>query len=68
MVKMLLGSLDEERRQRWAWDRDNNGDGACDMYLPHRDLKDIDGYGEEKLDIVEESLEGHWLKVTKKDS
>jgi len=42
VVQMLKGVLDEEKVRRWAWDRDDAG-AACIMYLPARDLKDIDG-------------------------
>lgn len=46
IVQMLLGSLDEEKRKRWAWDRDYGEDGACEMYIPKRDLKDIKGWAQ----------------------
>ncbi|KAF1983281.1 sarcosine oxidase [Aulographum hederae CBS 113979] len=43
VTQMLDGKLDETEARRWAWDRLDDG-GACAMYLPSRDLKDIDGY------------------------
>jgi sarcosine oxidase/L-pipecolate oxidase len=43
VVQMLEGTLDEEKERRWAWDRSNDG-GACSMYIPARDLKDIQTY------------------------
>ena len=43
VVQMLEGTLDDEKAQRWAWDRSNEG-AANIMYIPARDLKDIDGY------------------------
>ena len=45
VVQMLDGTLDEEKKRRWAWDRENDG-AACIMYIPTRDLKDIAGYVE----------------------
>ena len=43
VVQLLDGKLDEKKRKRWAWDRENDG-AACVMYIPTRDLKDIRGY------------------------
>jgi sarcosine oxidase/L-pipecolate oxidase len=43
VVQMLHGKLDEEMQRRWAWNRSNDG-GACSMYIPVRDLKDIETY------------------------
>lgn len=52
---MLDGSLGVEHRERWGWDRfggagraaDEGGkEGACTHYVPRRDLKDIEGWGE----------------------
>jgi len=48
VAKMLIGVLDEEKVKRWAWDRDNSGEGACDVFLPGRDLKDVAGYQDSK--------------------
>jgi hypothetical protein len=45
VVKMLDGLLDEVAARRWAWDRENDG-AACVMYIPKRDLKDIEGYSD----------------------
>jgi len=45
VVQMLQGTLDQEMAARWAWDRPSEG-GALPAYVPHRDLKDIPGYGE----------------------
>lgn len=42
---MLEGKLDAEAAKRWAWDRVNEG-GACPVYLPAWDLKDIPGYSD----------------------
>jgi len=42
---MLDGTLGVEKQQRWAWNRPDAG-GACVMYLPKRDLKDVLGYKE----------------------
>ena len=62
IVKMVLGTLDEEKQKRWAWDRENGGHGACDMYIPGRDLKDIEGYNDlVSLKDPEDTIEGHWL-------
>jgi hypothetical protein len=52
---MLLGKLDEEKVRRWAWNRDNSGEGACDVFLPGRDLKDIDAY--QDLEAVSDAHE-----------
>jgi len=45
VVQMLEGKLDAEAAKRWAWDRVNEG-GACSVYLPAWDLKDIPGYSD----------------------
>jgi sarcosine oxidase/L-pipecolate oxidase len=45
VVQMLDGSLDPATAQRWAWDRKDDG-AACGLYLPSRDLSDIEGYKE----------------------
>jgi sarcosine oxidase/L-pipecolate oxidase len=43
VVRMLHNKLDEKEKKRWGWNRSNNG-GACKMYSPVRDLKDIESY------------------------
>ncbi|KFY34676.1 hypothetical protein V494_06557 [Pseudogymnoascus sp. VKM F-4513 (FW-928)] len=45
VVQMLDGSLDPAAAQKWAWDRKDDG-AACGLYLPARDLSDIEGYKE----------------------
>ncbi len=40
VVQRIEGTLEEGLARKWAWDRDNAG-GACEMYIPSRDLKDI---------------------------
>lgn len=40
VVDKIDGTMNEERRQKWAWDRPNLG-AACVMYIPSRDLKMI---------------------------
>jgi sarcosine oxidase / L-pipecolate oxidase len=40
VVQKLAGTLDEEKSARWAWDREDSG-GACIMYIPTRDVKNI---------------------------
>ena len=44
---MIDGKLEDDKARRWAWDRGDEG-AACVMYIPKRDLKDIEGYAELK--------------------
>jgi sarcosine oxidase/L-pipecolate oxidase len=42
IVAMLDGTLDAEKKARWAWTRiPDVSRGACETYRPRRDLKDI---------------------------
>jgi hypothetical protein len=39
---MMDGTLDPEKSGRWAWDRRGcSKNGACDTYVPQRDLNDL---------------------------
>jgi len=41
VIQMLDRTLDKEMTEKWAWDRPTDG-AACEMYIPTRDLKDIE--------------------------
>ena len=51
VTQMVYGELSAEHEKRWAWDRENEG-AACVMYIPQRDLKDMDGGEFVKRDVT----------------
>ncbi|KAK0744895.1 sarcosine oxidase [Apiosordaria backusii] len=41
IVQRVYGTLEESLAKKWAWDRPNDGAGACEMYIPTPDVKDL---------------------------
>ena len=50
MVQMMEGTLEEEAKTQWGWDKEVDERGSNDFYWPKRELSDVEGYeGDEKM-------------------